>query len=96
MIPLKIGDGVSVPTKIRDVRPVFPEAARAAGQSGTVVMETVIDATGAVRDTRILRSNPPFDTAAAEAVRQWRFTPTIIDGVARPVIMTVTVSFSAQ
>ena len=45
-------------------------------------------------DARILRSIPLLDEAALEAVRQWQFTPTLLNGVPVPVIMTVTVNFT--
>ena len=47
-------------------------------------------------DVKVLRSVPLLDEAAIEAVRQWRYTPTFVDGVAVPVIMTVTVNFQLR
>jgi len=44
----------------------------------------------------VLRSVPLLDAAAIEAVRQWRYTPTLLNGVPVPVVMTVTVRFSLQ
>jgi protein TonB len=44
----------------------------------------------------VLRSIPLLDEAALDAVRQWQYTPTILEGMARPVIMTLTVNFSLQ
>ncbi|MBM3782471.1 MAG: TonB family protein [Acidobacteria bacterium] len=44
----------------------------------------------------MLRSVPLLDAAAIEAVRQWRYTPTLLNGVPVPVVMTVTVRFSLQ
>ena len=48
---------------------------------------------GGVRDVRVLRSAPLLDEAAMEAVRQWRFTPTLLNGEPVPVVMTITVAF---
>ena len=45
-------------------------------------------------NARVLRSLPLLDQAALEAVRQWEFTPTMLNGVPVPVIMTVTVQFT--
>jgi len=49
-----------------------------------------------VTDAKVLRSIPLLDNAALEAVRQWEFTPTLLNGVPVPVIMTVTVQFTLQ
>jgi protein TonB len=56
----------------------------------------VIAEDGSVRDVRVLRSKPLLDEAAMDAVRQWRFTPTRLNGEPVPVVMTVTVSFSLK
>ena len=47
-------------------------------------------------DARILRSIPLLDQAALDAVRQWEYSPTLLNGVPVPVIMTVTVNFTLQ
>jgi protein TonB len=49
-----------------------------------------------VQDVRVLRSIPLLDAAATEAVRQWQYTPTLLNGVPVPVIMTVTVNFTLR
>jgi TonB family protein len=61
---------------------------------GQVILEATIDPKGDVRDLKVLRSIPLLDQAAIDAVRQWQFSPTLLNGVAVPVIMTVTVSFT--
>lgn len=63
---------------------------------GIVIIEATIGPDGAVDDAKLLRSIPLLDEAALEAVRQWEFTPTLLNGVAVPVIMTVTVNFSLK
>jgi len=65
----------------------------AAGVEGVVILEAVIAEDGSVRDVRVLRSNPLLEAAALEAVRQWRFSPTLLNGEPVPVVMTVTVAF---
>jgi TonB family protein len=96
MAPLRVGGNIKVPTKIKDVRPEYPDAARAAGIQGVVIMEAVIDPAGKVASARVLRSIPDLDQAAVDAVRQWEFAPTLLNGAPVPVIMTVTVNFSLQ
>jgi len=92
--PLRAGTDVAEPKKVVDAKPRFPDAAQDAKASGIVVIELIIDGTGAVRDAKLLRSAPLFDQAALDAVKQWRFTPTLVNGAPREVIMTATVNFT--
>ena len=88
------GGGAGQPRKVTHVNPVYPPAARAAGVSGIVILEAAIGSDGRVLDARVLRSIPELDGAAVEAVKQWEFTPTLINGTPTPVTMTVTIQFS--
>lgn len=92
--PLRVGGDISEPRKIFDAKPVYPAEAQAAKVSGIVILEVVIDATGGVRDAKVLRSVPMLDQAALDSVKQWRFTPTLLNGAPVEVIMTVTVNFT--
>jgi protein TonB len=91
--PVRVGRGVIPPKKIREVAPIYPPIAVAARREGLVILEAVIAEDGSVRDVKVLRSVPLLDQAAMEAVRQWRFTPTLLSGEPVPVVMTVTVDF---
>jgi protein TonB len=91
--PLHVGGGVVPPRKTRDVSPVYPPIAVAAGKEGVVILEAVIAEDGSVREVKVLRSVTLLDQAAMDAVRQWRFTPTLLSGQPVPVVMTVTVNF---
>jgi TonB family protein len=91
---IRVGGNVAPPVKTRDLRPKYPEAAREARVQGVVILEIVIAESGSVADARVLRSIPALDAAAVEAVRQWQFAPTLLNGEAIPVIMTVTVQFT--
>ena len=90
--PVRVGV-VRQPAKTRDVAPVYPPIARAAGISGVVIIEALIDIDGRVQQARVLRSIPLLDQAALEAVQQWQYTPTLLNGQPVPVLMTVTVQF---
>jgi protein TonB len=92
--PLRVSSVLRAPQKIHHVAPAYPQIARAAGVSGVVILEALIAEDGSVRDVKVLRSVQLLDAAAIDAVRQWRFTPTLLNGVPVQVIMTVTVSFS--
>ena len=61
---------------------------------GLVILSVVIGESGRVTAVEVIRSAPLFDDAAVAAVRQWRYTPTLLNGVPVPVRMTVTVNFS--
>ena len=94
--PLMVGGNIPAPTKIRNVNPVYPQIAVSARVQGTVVIEATIGPDGKIQDTKVLRSIPLLDQAALDAVRQWEYTPTLLNGEPVPVIMTVTVRFSLQ
>ena len=93
---IRIGGEIKTPTKIRDVRPIYPPEALAANVAGVVIVEALIDPQGNVHNAQVLRSIPILDQAALDAVKQWQFAPTLKDGVAVPVVMTVTVNFTKQ
>ena len=82
------------PRKIFDVRPAYPDIARKAHVEGTVILESVLDTSGNVTQLRVIRSAPLLDQAAIDAVRQWRYTPTIYGGRPVSVLMTITIRFT--
>ncbi|MCY4029434.1 MAG: energy transducer TonB [Acidobacteria bacterium] len=92
--PIRVGGDVPPPRKTHDVSPDYPAGARAARAQGVVILEATIGPTGEVVEVEVLRSVPELDEAAVTAVRQWRYEPTLVDGVAVPVLMTVTVHFT--
>ena len=94
--PIRAGGNIRTPTKVRDVPPVYPPIAQSARISGVIILEVTIAADGRVADAKVLRSIPLLDQAALDAVRQWEYTPTLVNGVPVPVIMTVSVSFVLQ
>jgi protein TonB len=94
--PVRVGGNIKTPSKTRDVKPVYPPIAQSARVSGVVIIEATIGADGRVKDAKVLRSIPLLDQAALDAVKQWQFTPTLLNGVPVPVIMTVTVNFTLQ
>jgi TonB family protein len=93
---VRVGGKIKAPTKIKDVMPVYPAAAKSAGVQGAVIIEAMIGADGKVQDAKVLRSVSTLDQAALDAVRQWEFTPTRLNGVPVPVVMTVTVNFKLK
>ena len=91
--PIRLHSGMQAPHKIVNVDPIYPRVAQAAHVDGIVILEAIIDAQGRVTTARVLRSIALLDQAAVDAVRQWTFAPARLNGVAVPVVMTVTVNF---
>jgi TonB family protein len=89
-----LGGNILQPWKIKDVKPIYPESASSARLGGVVTMQALIGTDGIVREVNIVSSpHPDLDRAAAEAVRQWEFTPTILNCTPIDVRMNVTATF---
>ena len=86
--------GVKPPARVVYVAPVYPLTAREVRKEGVVIIEATIDEQGNVTDTQLLRSIPLLDEAALVAVRQWKFSPTLLNGTPVSIVMTVTVNFT--
>lgn len=93
---LRPGSGIDPPVKLHHVAPTYPDLARDARVEGVVVIECRIDTEGLVADARVLRGHPLLDDAALDAVRQWRYRPTLLNGQPVSVIMNVTVRFTLR
>ena len=93
--PIRVGGNIRVPTKTLDVKPTYPKSMRDAGREGVVPIEAVIGTDGSVSSIRVLTAqvHPDFAIAAVDAVRQWKFTPTLLNGAPVEVVMKVSVEF---
>jgi protein TonB len=91
---IKVG-AIKPPVKVKDVRPVYPVGARDAGIQGVVILEVRVEADGRVGSAGVVRSVPELDQAALDAVYQWEFRPTLLNGAPVPVIMMITIQFTA-
>ena len=94
--PVRAVGNIQPPRLIRQVDPIYPSDARAAGVEGTVILEAETDIYGRVKTAKPLRSIPPLDRAAIDAVKQWIYEPFMLDGKPRGVIFTVTVQFTLK
>jgi TonB family protein len=94
--PVRVGGNIKQPMKTIDVKPAYPPIAQSANVQGIVIVEATLDCQGNVSDAKVLRGQPLLNDAALEAVRQWRYNQTLLNGVPVPVILTVTVTFSMQ
>jgi periplasmic protein TonB len=92
--PVRVGGVIRSPQRVVNVTPVYPAIAREAHAQGLVIIEATVDERGNVVRAQVLKSIPLLDEAALAAVRQWKFTPTLLNGIAIPIVMTVTVNFS--
>lgn len=90
---LRVGGDIREPKKLVTVPPVYPAIAKAAGVSGVVILEVLVDESGSVGNIRVLRGIPMLDPAAVDAVSQWKYVPTMVNGTPVPLVMTVTVNF---
>jgi TonB family protein len=91
--PVRVGGQVKEPKRITHVAPVYPPIARSARVQGIVILECTISPEGHVLDAKVLRSIPLLDNSAIEAVKQWVYAPTLLNGVPVPLLMTVVVNF---
>jgi TonB family protein len=92
--PVRVSDRIKAPTQINKVQPTYPQIAQSARVQGVVILEATIGVNGKVTDVKVLRSVSLLDQAAIDAVRQWEYTPTLLNDVPTSVIMTVTVTFT--
>jgi len=76
--------------------PVYPSMARETGIEGDVVVDTTIDASGKVTTMKVLSGPPVLRQAALDALRQWKYAPSMLNGQPIPVEMTVTIKFHRQ
>jgi protein TonB len=94
---VRAGAGFKAPRKIRDAKPVYPAGALPLRAQGAVLIEATIGPDGRIQDARVLHSVVPLlDQAALDAVRQWAYEPSLLNGEAVSVIMTVVVNFALQ
>jgi TonB family protein len=93
---IRVGGNIQPPPKVHDVRPIYPDDAKRNGIQGVVVMEIRVEGDGTVSRARVMESMPALDAAALEAVRQWQFRPTLLNGVPTPIVMSTTVHFKLE
>jgi TonB family protein len=94
MAAVRPGGRLMPPKKIKDVPPVYPPLAKSANISGAVTIEATIGVDGKVVDAKVINSIPMLDQAALDAVRQWEYLPSMLNGQPVPVLVTVTVNFT--
>jgi protein TonB len=93
--PVRVGGQIEAPTLLQRVEPVYPPLAVRAHVTGTVILEAIVDHEGRVADVQVLRSaHRMLDDAAIDAVRQWRYSPLVLNGIRERFVLTVVLSFN--
>ena len=91
--PVRVGGDVKEPTKIKHVAPIYPQLAVNAKIEGSVILELLIDKTGAVAGVKVLRTIPLLEQVAVDAVRQWKYEPTKLNDEPVEILLIVSVVF---
>lgn len=92
--PIRVGTGVQEAKLLRRVIPSYPPLARQARISGTVQLVGVIARDGTIEDLRVVSGHPLLVKAALDAVRQWVYKPTLLNGEPVEVICPIDVHFT--
>jgi len=92
--PLHVSAGVTQGLVIYKVQPLYPPEARRARVQGTVVLRAVISREGTIENLRVISGDSMLVDAAADAVRQWRYHPYILNGDAVEVDTEVVIHFT--
>jgi periplasmic protein TonB len=93
---IKVGGNVMESRLIRKIEPAYPELAKRARVQGRVVLIVNVDEEGSVSDIKVSSGHPLLNDAAINAVKQWKYSPTLLNGEPVPVIATVTVIFNLK
>jgi periplasmic protein TonB len=93
-VPVRVGGDIKPPLKIKDLKPTYPLGAKMAKIQGVVIVEATVDADGKVSATKVVRSIPLLDAEALRVVKGQEYKPTVVKGVAVPVIITVPIIFA--
>jgi protein TonB len=89
-----VGGEIQKANLIYQVRPVYPILARQARIQGMVILAAVISPEGNVENLQVVSGHPLLIRAAVEAVTQWRYRPTLLNGHPTRVNTSITVNFS--
>ena len=92
--PVRIGGGVQQASLIRQVRPQYPTLAKQARIQGAVVLEAVISKEGIIINLKVISGHPWLIPSALDAVRQWRYKPTLLNNEPVEVLTNITLNFS--
>jgi protein TonB len=92
--PIRVGGNIRQPKAVKVVEPKYPPAAKSARIEGSVIIEATLTAEGTIEKLKVISGPPLLVPAAVEAVQQWKYEPTYLNGQAVPVIITAKVNFA--
>jgi len=92
-VRIRVGGALKPPQLLSSVLPVYPMMARDSGVEGDVVIDTTIDAKGKVTAMKVVSGPAMLRQAALDALRQWKYAPSMLNGEAIPIQMMVTIKF---
>jgi len=93
-VRIKQGGNVTAASIISQTKPVYPALARQARIQGNVVLHAIIDKDGDVAQLEVVSGHPLLVQSALDAVKQWRYKPTLLNGDPVEVDTTITVTFT--
>lgn len=93
-VPIRVGGNVQSAKLVRQPKPSYPPLARQARISGVVKFNAVIAKDGSIQNLTLVSGHPLLVQAATEAVRQWVYQPTLLNGEPVEVITTIDVNFT--
>jgi len=93
---IRVGGNVQQANLITQIRPVYPPLAKQARIQGTVELSAIIGKDGRVQDLKLVRGHPLLVSAAVEAVKNWVYRPTMLNGEPVEVATTIDVNFTLQ
>jgi protein TonB len=91
---IRVGGNVQAANLIRKITPVYPADAKANHIQGVVKLGVRIDREGHVSDVTVLSGDPTLTYVAVEAVKQWLYRPTLLNGLPVEVLTQVDVNFT--
>jgi periplasmic protein TonB len=92
--PIRVGGNVQAARILNRVQPVYPPLARQTRIAGTVRLHAIISKDGTIQQLEVMSGHPLLQQAALDAVRQWRYQPTLLNGDPVEVDTTIDVIFS--
>jgi protein TonB len=96
MTRIRVGGNVQAANLIRQVKPIYPALAKQARIQGTVELSAIIGKDGKVQDLKLVHGHPLLVPAALQAVREWEYRPTLLNGEPVEVATTIDVNFTLQ
>ena len=91
--PIRVASTLQTSKLIRRITPDYPPLAKQARVEGMVMLQVLVDETGNISEINIIRGHPLLVQAAVDAVKEWKYSPTLLNDEPVAVIATVTVNF---